>query len=139
MTFSEKLKKAMQDLNINQAQVVGLTGKSKGSVSQYISGKQIPSEKVQCDIAVSLGLEPDYFSKEEEAVVVLPTKEVRNGVIPKLDVEDAAKLLQMNHNTVRKGLQQGVFPWGYGIHTSENRWVYFINARRFAEIEGVVI
>ena len=56
MTFSEKLKKAMQDLNINQAQVVGLTGKSKGSVSQYISGKQIPSEKVQCDIAVSLGL-----------------------------------------------------------------------------------
>lgn len=46
-------------------------------------------------------------------MVVLPTAELKNGVIPRLDVEKAAKLLQMNHNTVRKGLQQGVFPWGY--------------------------
>lgn len=37
----------------------------------------------------------------------------------------------------RKGLKQGIFPWGYAIHTSENHWVYFINANRFAEIEGV--
>ena len=116
-----------------------MTGKSKGSVSQYLSGKQIPSEDVQRDIAVSLGLDQDYFKKDDSQTVVLPTKEVRNGVIPKLDVEKAAKLLQMNHNTVRKGLQQGVFPWGYAIKTSENRWCYFINAKRFAEIEGVAI
>ncbi len=139
MAFSEKLKQAMQELHLNQVQVCGMTGKSKGSISQYLSGKQIPSETVQAAIAVALGLEENYFSKSDEKVVVLPTKEVRNGVIPQLAVEKAAKLLQMNHNTVRKGLQQGVFPWGYGIHTSENRWVYFINAKRFAEIEGVVI
>ena len=139
MAFSEKLKQAMQELHLNQVQVCGMTGKSKGSISQYLSGKQIPSETVQAAIAVALGLEENYFSKSDEKVIVLPTKEVRNGVIPQLAVEKAAKLLQMNHNTVRKGLQQGVFPWGYGIHTSENRWVYFINAKRFAEIEGVVI
>ena len=135
--FSEKLKKAMQELHLNQRQVCGMTGKSKGSVSQYLSGKQIPSEDVQRDIAVSLGLDQDYFTKDNSQTVVLPTKEVRNGVIPRLDVEKAAKLLQMNHNTVRKGLQQGVFPWGYAIKTSENRWCYFINAKRFAETEGV--
>lgn len=139
MAFSEKLKQAMQELHLNQRQVCGMTGKSKGSVSQYLSGKQIPSEDVQAAMAVALGLEENYFSKKEETVDVLPTKEVRNGMIPRLDVEKAAKLLGMNHNTVRKGLQQGVFPWGYGIHTSENRWVYFINARRFAEIEGVTV
>ena len=121
MTFSEKLKQAMQELHLNQRQVCGMTGKSKGSVSQYLSGKQIPSDDVQSAIAVALGLESDYFSKSDEQVVVLPTAELRNGVIPRLDVEKAAKLLQMNHNTVRKGLQQGVFPWGYGIHTSDNR------------------
>ena len=137
MTFSEKLKQAMQELHLNQRQVCGMTGKSKGSVSQYLSGKQIPSEDVQRDIAVSLGLDQDYFTKDNSQTVVLPTKEVRNGVIPRLDVEKAAKLLQMNHNTVRKGLQQGVFPWGYAIKTSKNRWCYFINAKRFAEIEGV--
>ena len=139
MNFSEKLKTAMQELHLNQRQVCGMTGKSKGSVSQYLSGKQIPSEDVQRDIAVSLGLDQDYFTKDNSQTVVLPTKEIRNGVIPRLDVEKAAKLLQMNHNTVRKGLQQGVFPWGYAIKTSENRWCYFINAKRFAEIEGVAI
>lgn len=139
MTFSEKLKQAMRELHLNQAQVCNMTGKSKGSVSQYISGKQIPSEDVQADIAIALGLEENYFSKQEENIVVLPTKEVRNNIIQKMDVGKAAELLGMNHNTVRKGLQQGVFPWGYGIKTSENRWVYFINAKRFAEIEGVAI
>ena len=63
MTFSEKLKQAMQELHLNQRQVCGMTGKSKGSVSQYLSGKQIPSEDVQSAIAVALGLESDYFSK----------------------------------------------------------------------------
>lgn len=60
MTFSEKLKQAMQELHLNQRQVCGMTGKSKGSVSQYLSGKQIPSDDVQSAIAVALGLESDY-------------------------------------------------------------------------------
>lgn len=139
MTFSEKLKQAMQELHLNQRQVCGLIGKSKGSVSQYLSGKQIPSEDVQSAIAVALGLEADYFNKADGQVVILPNTELKNGVIPRLDVEKAAKLMQMNHETVRKGLRQGVFPWGYAVHTSENRWAYFINAKRFAEIEGITV
>ena len=129
----------MQELDLNQAQMCGLTGKSKASISQYLSGKQIPSEKVQSRIATALGLASDYFAETDEQVFVLPASDVRDKVIPKLDVEKAAELLQMNHVTVRKGLQQGVFPWGYAIHTSEHRWVYFINAKRFAEIEGIAI
>ena len=139
MRFAEKLRNAMQELDLNQVQVCGLTGKSKASISQYLSGKQIPSEKVQSRIATALGLASDYFAKTDEQVFVLPASDVRDKVIPKLDVEKAAELLQMNHVTVRKGLQQGVFPWGYAIHTSEHRWVYFINAKRFAEIEGIAI
>ncbi|WP_461820987.1 helix-turn-helix domain-containing protein [Blautia stercoris] len=139
MRFAEKLRNAMQELDLNQAQMCGLTGKSKASISQYLSGKQIPSEKVQSRIATALGLASDYFAETDEQVFVLPASDVRDKVIPKLDVEKAAELLQMNHVTVRKGLQQGVFPWGYAIHTSEHRWVYFINAKRFAEIEGIAI
>lgn len=136
MKFSEKLKQAMQELNLSQSQVVGLTGKSKGSISMYLNDKTTPSEKVQSDIAVSLGLAPDYFEQGNTKTVI---QKVKNGCIPELDVKVAAKMLGMNHNTVRKGLQQGVFPWGYAIHTSEHRWVYFINAQRFAEIEGVQV
>lgn len=137
MTFSEKLKQVMQELQLNQRQVCGLTGKSKGSVSQYLSGKQVPSVDVQSSIATALGLEADYFEKLDDQITILPSGEVRNGIIPKLLPEVAARYLGMDKGTVRRGLQQGVFPWGYAVRTSENRWAYFINARRFAEIEGV--
>ena len=137
MKFSERLKEAMQQLGLNQVQVVGLTGKSKGSISQYISGKQTPSADVQRDIAVSLGLAPDFFEEEEAKAVIL--KPLAAGKIEKLLPEEVAPLLGMDKATVRKGLQQGVFPWGYAVKTSENRWAYFINARRFAEIEGVTV
>lgn len=139
MKFAEKLKKAMQELNLNQRQVVTLTGKSKGSVSQYLSGKQIPSEDVQSAIAIALGLESDYFTKDDERLVILPASEVKDGKIPRLLPEVAATYLGMDKGTVRKGLQQGVFPWGYAVQTSEHRWAYFINARRFCEIEGIAL
>lgn len=136
MSFNEKLKQAMQQLGINQAQLVGMTGIGKSSISQYISGKNVPTEERQRNIAVSLGLDPNYF-EQEESVAKLVTSTESSDSIPRLDVQIAAKLLGMNHNTARKGLQQGVFPWSYAVHTSENRWSYFINAARFAEIEGI--
>ena len=139
MKFAEKLKKAMQELNLNQRQVVTLIGKSKGSVSQYLSGKQIPSEDVQSAIATALGLEADYFTKDDERLVILPVSEVKDGKIPRLLPEVAATYLGMDKGTVRKGLQQGVFPWGYAVQTSEHRWAYFINAKRFAEVEGIAL
>lgn len=139
MKFAEKLKKAMQELGLNQRQVVTLTGKSKGSVSQYLSGKQIPSPDAQSAMAVSLGLASDYFTKDDEHLVILPASEVRDGKIPRLLPEVAATYLGMDKATVRKGLQQGVFPWGYAVQTSEHRWAYFINARRFAEVEGIAL
>lgn len=138
MKFSEKLKQAMQELHLNQRQVCGMTGKSKGSVSQYLSGKQIPSEDVQRDIAVSLGLAPDYFTREDQAVAIMPKEALADGKIKRLFPEEVAVLMGLGKETVRLGLQQGVFPWGYAVRTSEHRWTYFINAKRFAEIEGVV-
>lgn len=122
MTFAEKLNKVKQERNLTQVQMCKLTGKAKGSISQYLSGKQVPTEATQQMIALSLGLPRNYFAEPDE-------------VIKRLTVKDVAKFLHMNCNTVRKGLQQGVFPWGYAIQTSRNRWRYFINAKRFAEIE----
>lgn len=137
MKFSEKLKQAMQELHLNQRQVCGMTGKSKGSVSQYLSGKQIPSVDVQRDIAVSLGLSSDYFEKDMDTVI--SREDLAEGKIRRLLPEEAADLMGLGKETIRLGLQQGVFPWGYAVKTSEHRWSYFINAKRFAEIEGVAV
>jgi len=135
MKFSEKLKEAMQQLGISQVQVVGLTGKSKGSISQYLNNKQTPSADVQRDIAVSLGLEPDYFEQDS----IVPKQMASGKYVSRIRPSDVGKLMRMNHRTVEQGLIQGVFPWGYAIETSPNHHVYFINAERFAEIEGIKV
>ena len=137
MKFSEKIKKVMQELNLNQLQLAGITGKSRASISQYLSDKQIPTIAAQQEIAVALGLDKDYFISQEQKTSLKLKHEPDSYMIQKLDVMTVSRLMGMNHVTVRKGLQQGVFPWGYAIHTSENRWTYFINAKSFAEIEHV--
>ena len=87
---------------------------------------------------MALGLSPNYF-EEEQVPSSEPEEPIIVGRIKKLLPEEAALYLGLSKDTVRRGLQQGIFPWGYAIHTSEHRWVYFINALRFAEIEGVQV
>ena len=43
MNFSEKLKTLMQQQGLTQAQVKKLTGIGASSISQYVSGKNEPS------------------------------------------------------------------------------------------------
>lgn len=139
--FEQRLRQAMKELQLKQVQVAGLTGKSRGAISQYLSGDRVPPDKVQREMAIALGLEADYFARRE----IKPVKETaeehararRRGAIRKMTVPDAAKILGVDQRTVSKGLQQSVFPWGYAIHTTENRWVYIINADAFERIEGV--
>ena len=127
--FKDKLRKAMFDLNISQIDFAKITGCSKAAVSQYLSGKHVPPKYKQAKIAELLGLEYGYFDNDDD---LLPENR-----IPRLSVMEAANMLGIHHTTLRMGLRQGVFPWGYAIQTSEDRWVYFINARRFMEIEKV--
>ena len=44
--------------------------------------------------------------------------------------QEAAKKLGMNTQTLRLALQQGLFPFGVAIKTSENRYTYYINETR---------
>lgn len=45
-------------------------------------------------------------------------------------VDEAAKLLGMNTQTLRLALQQGLFPFGNAVLTSEKRYTYYINPTR---------
>lgn len=135
MKFHEQLKAVMTELHLTQTQVVGMTGCSKASISQYLSGKNVPSEQKQRDIATALGLNADHFEQGDDMPRQIAARDGIQTMIP----ADAAKLMHLDVATVRRGLQQGVFPWGYGIHMTSGKWVYFINARRFAEIEGIAV
>lgn len=137
-SFGEKLHIAMAENNLSQSQVVAMTKIPKSSISQYLSGKNEPSDERKQNMALLLGLHESYFTEETNEIPIIKI-EPNGNEIKRMDIQDAARLLCMNHNTVRKGLQQGVFPWGYAIQTSPNRWVYFINAARFAAIEGITL
>ncbi len=135
MEFKDQLLQVMERLKINQIQLAGLTGKCRASISQYISGKQIPTEEGKREIALALGLEADYFTKNEDPLIVFLKS--GKGKIPRLLPKEAAKMMSMSVDSVTKGLQQRVFDWGYAIQKPSGSWVYFINARRFAEIERI--
>lgn len=54
-------------------------------------------------------------------------------------VEEAAKRLEMNPQTLRLALQQGLFPFGVAVKTSENRYTYKIFTKRLERyLEGEV-
>lgn len=84
MTFSERLKTTMKEMNLNQSQMCGLTGKSKASISQYLSGKQEPTERAKRDIALALGLPEGYF---------LPDQVIRKQKVERLKPEEAASIM----------------------------------------------
>ena len=134
MTFKDALFSLMCELNLNQRQVCGMTGCSKASVSQYLSGKNVPSEQKQREIAESLGVDPEYFKEFTEPD---KTKIIQKGTMKKMLPEVCAKILGVGKETIRLGLQQGVFPWGYAVQTSPGRWTYIINEQRFIDIEGI--
>ena len=129
--FKDKLKDAMQELRLNQTKLCQLTGVNKSSICQYLSGRNVPSEDRRRKMALSLGLPEEYF--DAEPVYTGPT-------VPKLTPKEVAKIMGVSEKTIGKGLREGVFPWGYAIPPEEGdggKWFYFINARRFAEIEMV--
>ena len=52
-------------------------------------------------------------------------------------VSEAAKKLDMNPQTLRLALQQGLFPFGVAVKTSSNRYTYKIFTNRLEKyLEG---
>lgn len=129
--FADNMKKQMAVHGITQSELAKMTGIGCSSISQYLSGKNEPTDERKEIIAEAIGCRVADLDAMETTAFPVDT----DTKMKRLSVEQAAKLLGMNHETVRKGLRQGVFPWGYAIHTSEGRWSYFINAKKFAEVE----
>lgn len=54
----------------------------------------------------------------------------------KLKPKDVAKALGISIQAVRVGLQNGTFPFGWAIKTSETRFTYAISPKLFEEYLG---
>lgn len=130
MNFAEKLKALMRQNNLTQAQVKTLTGIGASSISQYLSGKNEPTNARKREIAVALGVQEDYFD------VFMPEAKIQKSVF-NLPVKVAAKLMNKSPEWVYQGLRDGVFPWGYAVKL--DGWSYFISSVKFTEFTGIQI
>ena len=131
MTFAEKLKSLMKELDLTQSKLSDLTGIGKSSISQYLSGKNEPSESRKKEIAYALGVQEDYFEVFEVAATVQ-----HDGCF-NLPVPMAAKLMNKSKEWIMQGLRDGVFPWGYAVKLT--KWSYFISSVKFTEYTGIEI
>lgn len=131
MSFAEKLKSLMKELDLSQSKLSYLTGIGKSSISQYLSGKNEPSKERKKEIARKLGVQEDYFDTFESAATV------QNDGVFNLPVSLAAKLMGKSKDWVRQGLRDGVFPWGYAVKLTN--WSYFISSVKFTEHTGIKV
>ena len=54
-----------------------------------------------------------------------------------ITVAEASKLMGVSRQFVRVGLQKGIFPFGYAVQVSADRFTYFISRQKFLEYTGI--
>lgn len=54
-------------------------------------------------------------------------------------VEEVARAFHRSVDTIKAGLKQGVFPWGYAVKCDGGNWAYIINRKRFEQIEMITL
>lgn len=125
MLFKEKLLRAMGEKGINQAKLSELTGIGKSSISQYVSGKNVPSAVRRRQIEGALGLAEG--SLEEQ----------RPARIERMTVQECARIMGLSRDKLVRALEAGICaPWGIYIAPQKEgeKPVYWINRRLFYQI-----
>lgn len=131
MKFADKLNQLMKETGLTQSKLHELTGIGRSSISQYLSGKNEPSEARKKEIALALGVQEDYFQQFEVAATISKNPCVN------LPVPMVAKLMGKSKEWIMQGLRDGVFPWGYAVKLTN--WSYFISSTKFTEYTGIKV
>ena len=129
MSFAKRLKQAMDEKQITQAELADLIGKRRSSVSQYLSGKNIPKGAVQEKIAEVLDCTVEFLNSE------IQTDDQDDIHLKNVSVAEAAKKLGMSPQSVRIALQTGVAPFGFAVK-NKSVFTYHISPKKLAEYIG---
>ena len=126
----QKIKNATKAAGMTQKDLADAAGLSRGATSQYLSGRQKLSEKALAKIAAALNLPPDWLTDDSvTAHAPIPSRNV--------PVWLAARLMGKREQYIRRGLQQGILPFGYAIKGDGERYSYHISPAKFVEYTGV--
>ena len=115
---------------MTQGELANMIGKGKSSVSQYLSGKNIPREDVLEKIAEVLDCTVEYLKGE------VPEDDHSEMGVKNVSVSECARMLGKSEQFVRVALQQGIFPFGFAVRTS-SKYSYHISPKKLNEYIGV--
>lgn len=119
----------MDERGMTQVELAATIGKGKSSVSQYLSGKNIPKEDVQKRIAEVLECTVDFLNSE------VSDDDYSETDMKNISVVEAAKLLGKSPQFVRIALQTGVAPFGFAVK-NKTTFSYHISPKKLAEYIG---
>lgn len=114
-TFAERLKNAMEQADMSQAELSLQSGASKAAISQYLSGKNTPGPERVKALADATGTTFDFLMGYGGA----PAKDAPPPV-KKISVKEAARCMGKSDQFVRIGLQRGLLPFGNAVPGTGN-------------------
>jgi transcriptional regulator with XRE-family HTH domain len=129
--FNENLK---HERNITPTQLAALSGLAKSGISQYASGKVVPSDRAKRKLAEALDVSVASLDNKTKCDDL---SDELNG-ISNVSVEQAAKLLGKSKQFVRVSLQLGKAPFGFAIKLTGGKYSYHISPKKFNEYMGAM-
>jgi transcriptional regulator with XRE-family HTH domain len=132
MSFAKRLNQAMTERQISQTELAAAIGKGKSSVSQYISGKNVPKLEVQKQIADFLDCTVEWLNSD------VPVNDHTEKGLKNVSVEQAAKMLGKSEQFIRVALQTGTAPFGFAAK-NKTIWSYHISPKKLNEYIGQAV
>lgn len=126
MSFSNQIKKALIIAEFSQTELSKKTGLSKSSISQFVSGKNIPSKESLEKIANALECSSECLCMEADENV-----DTRN-----VSIANAAKRLDKSEQFIRVGLQTQRLPFGVAVKMPGGKWSYHVSPKLLNEYIG---
>jgi DNA-binding Xre family transcriptional regulator len=133
MSFAVNLKSVMDEKNLNQTDLSNLTGIGKPSLSQYLSGKNIPHRRRIFQIATALGVTTGRLTVAMQIEDCDYPQIISNQ---KISIEEAARRLGKSQQFIRISLQNGVAPFGFATKGTGSTYDYHISPKLLNEYIG---
>ncbi|MCE5342640.1 MAG: helix-turn-helix domain-containing protein [Eubacteriales bacterium] len=131
MSFAANLKNAMDERRMSQTELSALAGIGKSSISQYLSGKNVPKGTVLEKLAEALETSVGFLLEEADV-----TDSVRGTPMKNVPISLAAAMLGKGEQFVRVSLQRGTAPFGFAVKVTGTRYSYHISAKKLNEYLG---
>ena len=128
MSFASNLKNKMNELEMKPVELARAINKNKSSISQYLSGKNIPKQDVKESIAKALRCTVEDLEKEVE-------QDLNINSCNNVPIWKAAMLLHKSEEFIRVSLQMGTAPFGFAAK-KKSKWSYRISPKKLKEYIG---